>query len=309
MNYSVSIESLHKNFPPGFTPPLLLLEFAQWLKDQPAASVGYFRLQSERFDDYHVENGADLHSKFAFFLRDATGGQVGYWLYDGRSTKFPPIILFGSEGKLRILAGNLWEFLYKLAVGQTKEHDLDNRIDGERPSKELAQWLDARGPDLPTMQRLDHPDLQQWLQDWSDHQLEWMNKDAHYVQITELLRKYVAPNAEPWQREAFDVLLAGSQFNVWHRSFSAKPLPKQEVKALEPLFRHVREQRARKTPERGLWFYAWVTVGSRGVARLNCNFMYEPKILDERPNIPRSEYYRDLRAFPRSDYWKPDWLT
>jgi hypothetical protein len=65
MNYSVNIESLHKNFPDDCKVPSLLLDFGSWLKSKPAGSVGYFSLQSERFDDYWIENGADLHPYFA----------------------------------------------------------------------------------------------------------------------------------------------------------------------------------------------------------------------------------------------------
>jgi hypothetical protein len=96
----VNIESLHKNFPAEFQVPALLLNFGSWLKSKQAGSVGYFSLQSERFNDYWIENGADLHPNFAFFVRDPTGGQIGYWLYDGRKTVSPPIVMVGSEGEL-----------------------------------------------------------------------------------------------------------------------------------------------------------------------------------------------------------------
>jgi hypothetical protein len=71
-----------------------------------------------------------------------------------------------------------------------------------------------------------------------------------------------------------------------------------DISGVEGLFRAVREQRAKKTPERGLWFSSSVKVGSQGGAVLCCNFMDEPKILDERPTIPAADYELDLQAFP-----------
>jgi hypothetical protein len=105
-----------------------------------------------------------------------------------------------------------------------------------------------------------------------------------------------------------DVLLVGSQFKMWYSSYGPKPMPQDEISDLEPLFRSVREQRAQKIPERGLWFSSRVRIGSQGGANLCCNFMDEPRILDIQPMIPRSDYERDLSAFPRSKQWMPEWL-
>jgi hypothetical protein len=81
-----------------------------------------------------------------------------------------------------------------------------------------------------------------------------------------------------------------------------------KVADLEGLFRSVREQRARKMPERGLWFSSWVKVGLQGGATLCCNFLDEPERLGEGPAIHFSDYKRDLSVFPRSEHWMPDWL-
>src|SRR5947208_1360977 len=120
MNYTVNIESLHKHFPEGYGVPSLLLNFGSWLKTKREGSVGYFCLESARFSDFWIENGADLHENFAFFIRDPTGGRIGYWLYDGRKTVSPPIVVVGSEGELRVLSDTLQEFLEQLVEGNTQ---------------------------------------------------------------------------------------------------------------------------------------------------------------------------------------------
>ena len=146
------------------------------------------------------------------------------------------------------------------------------------------------------------------MEEWGQQQRHWIDQDSFHLQIADKLRKFVKPNAQPWETANFDVLLVGTQFKMWLRSFGAKPMGQNDVPGLEGLFRAVREQRAQKIPERGLWFSSWVKVGSQGGAILCCNFMDQPKILDERPIIPTSDYERDLRVFPRSKHWTPEWL-
>ncbi len=308
MNYTVNIESLHKNFPADCEVPALLLEFGYWLKSKLRGSLGYFRLESERFDDYWIENGADLHPYFAFFIRDPTGGQIGYWLYDGRTTVAPPVVMVGSEGELNILSDTLEEFLKRLADGNTQAHDLDSRDQAGDEEAELAKWSESRSVKTPIHRPRDRPDLTQWMEEWGQQQREWIDEDPVHLQIADRLRKFVKPNARPWETANFDVLLVGTQFRMWHRSFGAKPMPHHEISDLEFLFRSVREQRAQRFPERGLWFSSWVKAGSQGGATLCCNFMEEPKILDERPIIPACDYERDLSVFPRSEHWTPGWL-
>jgi hypothetical protein len=310
MNYPISVPSLHENFPEYFKPPALLLDFADWLKEKEAGTLGYFRFQSDRFNDFWIENGADLHPYFAFFMRDPMGGQVGYWLHERRATPAPPIVLVGSEGELSIVSNTLEEFLARLADGQTNVPELDSRDDdGGDEGTKLTEWLMSRTGEEPIHSHGKRPDFKQWIDTWGQEQRDWIDNDPFHLQIAEKLRKYVKPNAQPWETANFDVFLVGTQFKMWHRSFGPKPMPPSEVADLESIFRSVREQRARKFPERGLWFTAWVTIGTRGGANLSCNFMDEPKILDERPVVATSDYRIDLATFPRSKYWMPVWLT
>jgi hypothetical protein len=308
MNYPVSIESLHKNFPADCQVPALLVDFGSWLKSRRAGCVGYFCLQSDRFDDYWIENGADLHPMFAFFLRDPTEGRIGYWLYDGPKMVSPPIVMVGSEGDLSILSDTLEEFLKRLAEGNTHAPDLDSRDEGGEEPTKLTEWLESHTRNSRVQNAREHPDLERWMEQWGQQQRDWIDKDSLHLQIADKLRKFVKPTANPWETANFDALLVGTQFRMWHRSFGPNPMPRNEISDLEALFRSVREQRAQKVPERGLWFSSWVKIGSHGGAKLCCNFMDEPKILDERPIIPTCEYERDLIAFPRSKHWMPEWL-
>jgi hypothetical protein len=46
------MESLNRNFPSGHQVPPELQAFGNWLKSKQQGSVGYFSLQSERFNDH-----------------------------------------------------------------------------------------------------------------------------------------------------------------------------------------------------------------------------------------------------------------
>jgi hypothetical protein len=58
-NYFVNLHSLSENFPSEFGVPKLLVEFGGWLKERGDGRVGWLSLQSERFNDFWIENGAD----------------------------------------------------------------------------------------------------------------------------------------------------------------------------------------------------------------------------------------------------------
>jgi hypothetical protein len=305
MNYPVDIESFRKNFPDGFAVPPLLLEFADRIRSTTAGSLGYFRLESERFNDFWIENGSDLHAFFAFFMRDPTGGQIGYWLYDGPTTASP---LIGSEGETEALGESLEDFLKHLVSGDTGAHDLDSRGTNHPASAELTKWLESSAGETLCSTHSNHPDLSQWINEWGRTQRDSMRIESEYLQIADKLRRFVKPNAEPWERASFDVLLVGTQFRMWHRSFGPKLMLQADISELESHFRAVREKRARKFPDRGLWFSAWVNVGAQGEASLSCNFMDEPKFVDERPVVSIRDYQRDLSDFPRSKHWMPEWL-
>jgi hypothetical protein len=308
MNYQVNIESLRENFPPDFQVPPLLVDFGNWLQDRRAGSLGYFRLQSDRLDDFYIENGADLHKHFAFFVRDPTGGQIGFWLYENGSTTRPPIVMVGSEGEMAVLSDSLKDFLAQLAEGKTQAPDLDSRDEGEEESAELTKWLSSRTATLSNRGHEGRPNFKQWMEDWSRRQRESIDADSLLVEIAEKLRKHVKPNAKPWETANFDVVLVGAAFRMWHRSFGPKLMPHEEVAHLEGLFRSVRENRAKPMPERGLWLSASVRIGSQGGANLCCNFLNEPKVSDEIIRISASDYRQDLSAFPRSRHWELKWF-
>lgn len=80
--YPVNVVSFQEHFPPHFPVPPLLVAFAEWVRNKLCGSLGDFRVQSSRWDDYG-ENGCDLYLHFALFLRESTGSVVGFWFPEG----------------------------------------------------------------------------------------------------------------------------------------------------------------------------------------------------------------------------------
>jgi hypothetical protein len=254
-------------------------------------------------------NGSDLAPHFAFFFHLPNGSDVGFWLYAGSDTPEPPVVYVGSEGEFTVVGATLEEFLSKIAYGQIRIPDL--KLDGGVANgASLLQWLAPRRVLRQSPEVIAHyPDFKQWMMGWGRNQRDLIRKNPINSKIAELLRKYVAPDAMRWERANFDVLCVGSCFNVWRRYRGVIAMPQHEMHDLEPLFRELREERARGYADRGRWFSSWVSVGKEAAAYMSCNFMKRPTFLDVDPQVPIKEYQEDLRAFPRSKYWLPKWLA
>lgn len=311
MNSYIDLESLRANFPEGFPVPQLLLEFANWLKAHPEQKLGSFEIVCDRFNDYWIEEGADLSPFFAFFLREGSGGTIGYWLYEGLKTISPPIVLVGSEGEQKILAEDLLGFLRHFVTGGEAAELLENYHGkpSKQELKEFSAWLDERQTETEPTPRVTHPNFEEWIENWVQPRRERFEIDPVHVDLTNRLRRYLKPDAEEWNSECFDVLLVGNHFQMWHRSYGPQAMPRKDYQELEPLFRTLRDQRVEQMPERGAWFYAWVSVYPNSPATLACEFMSHPKVGDDVPEISDSDLQLDLAKYPRSVYWMPEWLS
>ena len=63
-----------------------------------------------------------------------------------------------------------------------------------------------------------------------------------------------------------------------------------------------------RMPERGACFTAHVQVYATDAAHIKCEYRNRPKIGGEIPEIALEQYLNDLREFPRTPHWMPDWL-
>ncbi len=310
MSDLAKIDTLHANFPDGFAVPPLLLAFADWVNTNPDAYLGFAEFQSDRFDDWWIENGADLHPYFAFFLQDGCGGNVGFWLYELLETVDPPIVWLGSEGEMLFVADNLEEFLFKLATGTTGVGELDSRDDDAREAvtTKFLAWLTPRTASERVRPRRPHPDFAEWMAAFQQRECDLIAADPTLLELAERLRRFVPPNAEPWQSAHFQVVIVGENFVMSASAPDQPPLTRDELAAIRQLLTAARRRRAVRMPDRGLWYSARLQVGAAGAARLKCEFLGRPKIDGQQPVFPVADYLQDLREFPRSAHWMPDWL-
>lgn len=306
--YPVDLPALKEHFPHAFDVAPLLRNFAKWAAKRTWGSVGCFRIGSQRWNDSLGENFGDLYSRFAVFLCAPDGSEVSYWL--SADNKCQGVVYLGSEGERRVLANSLEDFLAKLAQSQTGIEDLDCRTEGVADQRqELLHWLKSQQVEARPS-AVNGSKFTNWIDNYQEQQQRIQNHSPLYLELGDRLRCIAPPprSAEPWWHSSFDVLLVGSHFQVWHREFGPQLLKTKAVTGLEPLFRAHRVSRAQACPERGLWFYSWVTVSPTGGAHLRCDFYREPKILDDVPTVPVKEYRADLQEFPRSSWWMPGWL-
>ena len=144
MSYSADRASLEFHTPPGVTIPPLVEDFYEWLGERETGSIGYFNLEGDRLDNHYIEDGTRSASAFVSFVHAPDGSRFGWWRPAGESVDAAPIVLLGSEGKLRVLARSPAEFFTKLACGATSQEDLDEAVEpNERAA--LRSWLRDRG--------------------------------------------------------------------------------------------------------------------------------------------------------------------
>jgi hypothetical protein len=122
--YRVCSSSVRWHTPPDLAVPALLGSFFDWAATVPAGSLGYFRLQGDRLDDWWIEDGSRRATAFVSFLRVVDGSRVGWWRPDGESLDEAPIVVLGGEGDKRVIAGSLAGFLVEVAAGRTEIDDL-----------------------------------------------------------------------------------------------------------------------------------------------------------------------------------------
>lgn len=189
----------------------------------------------------------------------------------------------------------------------------------------------------------DHPDLQEWFDRWSEEQIKIHKQSPIFPvlqKIHKILSKYLPESTEmyikvltsslycqeenvsqtetmmrsllsegslPWVSADFDIQIVGSKFEIWRRGVE-ECLPIPESLELEPLFREIRLDSARKIPEQGLWFSSRVAVYPDGNVKISRFDKTKPtEFLGENPTI--DDYRSDLSLFPRSAEFLPTWLN
>jgi hypothetical protein len=80
-------------------------------------------------------------AEYRIFGQDGTGGYAGFWLVrDGADLLEQPIVFFGSEGEVGVVAKNFADYLWLLAAGVGPMEAVDERMADRAATPELADF-------------------------------------------------------------------------------------------------------------------------------------------------------------------------
>jgi hypothetical protein len=112
----------------------------------------------------------------AIFGHGSTGSSYALWLTKNPNPNEAPVVVFGSEGELIVLASNALEFCRLLGLGydELEWDDLTAAPSMWKNSEGLRNWLTERlkidfpatGDAIARPARERHPDFSDWMTAW-----------------------------------------------------------------------------------------------------------------------------------------------
>jgi hypothetical protein len=258
----IAIDNLSRFWPKGQTVPALITDIATLIAPWPWGIISHVYITASRPNDYFIENGADLWNQFGMFMGFANGTEYAMWYYDGCPAGAEPIVSFGDEGELRILAPNLKAFFQQWAAGEGVgwldpfDYDATPELLAERQSygAKLLAIVDAAPtpPPAPTP-----PDITQFIEDFDKAARAKNDADPTLRAIATLLASHFPTDENNSRGVSFGLKAAGDTIEVETTLMEPDyteyaPLPERE--ALIPLIRQARlERAAAQNDGRGLW--------------------------------------------------------
>lgn len=346
---------LRRAFAPPAQAPELLLAFARWLNAQAPPGLplaeglsGDDGAWTARFNDYWIEEGADLSETFAIFLAIGDGGDVALWNRDGGPSSRWPVVLIGGEGEAVVLADSFAGFLARIATAQfdepgagaddgfswsefrtdvesdDEEADAEARADlaaARKARRALGDWLRRQTgqDDLAALARRRVP--RDALRKRFDAHLEAVHERQRASTDWRVLRALLQQDRPKGYRGSYDdlhVVCAGDFFRVGTLSRRGRRfVPHARSGEIEPLVRALREDRARRFPAHGLWFHARLRVYTAdtvsdpqqpGLVDLIAQYLDDASDMSWLPRPPAAAIRADCARRPRSEWWTPDWL-
>jgi hypothetical protein len=86
-------------------------------------------------------------AEYRIFGQDGTGGRAGFWLvHDGKDILSQPIVFFGSEGALGVIACDFADYLWLLADGVGPMEAVENGAVRSKPNDAFAEFAQAHAP-------------------------------------------------------------------------------------------------------------------------------------------------------------------
>ncbi|MCR9166054.1 MAG: SMI1/KNR4 family protein [Nannocystaceae bacterium] len=86
-------------------------------------------------------------SEYRVFGQDGTGGYAMFWLVrDGQPVEAQPVVFFGSEGEVSVIASNLDDYMWLLAGGIGPLEATEYGADDAKPHEAFAAFAKEHAP-------------------------------------------------------------------------------------------------------------------------------------------------------------------
>jgi hypothetical protein len=258
----IKLDDFERYWPKGRTVPKIIYDIAALISPWPRGLMSQFYIVASRPSDYFVENGADLWSQFGMFVGFANGTEYALWYYEGCPAGAEPVVSFGDEGDLRILAPNLKAFLTEWGegrgVGWLDPFDYEATPELLEKRKTHGAQLMALVNQMPTPPVVqDVPDFEIYINTFAEKAAVRNSAEPTLLAIKALLSNYIpksgtSTRGKSWQLKVvegkveIETSLMGPDFK------DLEPLPERH--ALIPLVTKARlEREAVQNDGRGPW--------------------------------------------------------
>jgi hypothetical protein len=321
---SIDMASLERNWPLGRDLPPLVGDIATLLMPIEHGTMGYFEMKGVRFDDYWIENGADLCEQFGFFLLLPDGSKIGMWFHEGAANGGEPIVGIGSEGDLELLAPNLKAFVQAWAKGNVW---LDLGLSGDEDTPEArVRWAEIgakmkaladAAPDPPAGAAI--ANLPHFMEDYGKASIKAMAAHPLNREILRLMAAHVPSGEDKLARYNLQINIAGDRVELLPNATpeyypKRAPVP-AEADDLIPLILKLRDERASGIHAgRGLWLSATLQIYQGDIyglpeplVILKGSWEFEPGF-ESGGRITKAELAADLARFPRDPHYMEPWM-
>jgi hypothetical protein len=258
----IDLKNFERYWPKGKTVPNIIYDIVALISPWPRGLVSQFYIVASRPNDYFIENGADLWNQFGMFAGFANGTEYALWYYDGCPAGAEPVVSFGDEGDLRILAPNLKAFLTEWGegrgVGWFEPFDYDATPELLEKRKAYGAQILAlvdQMPRPPIVQ--DVPDFEKYINTFTEKSAARNEADPILLSIKALLSNYIPKDdtnrrGKNWKLNVVDGKIE-IETSLMEPDFKElEPLPERE--ALIPLVTKARlEREAAQNDGRGPW--------------------------------------------------------
>lgn len=170
-------DEIERTLPHGRRLPAALRALCQYADEHGYPISGCFELSTIGMEDLRgwFRLSPSAADDFLPFGRGATGDVYAVWLTNEPDPERAPVVMFGSEGLLRVLASDSAEFCTLLGVGYKELGNDDESappVENEAP-RALREFLRKRfqvvpphtGEEIVRVAAAAHPGFQSWVEE------------------------------------------------------------------------------------------------------------------------------------------------